>query len=72
MRVTRGQLAYELAHLRAKLALRDPDALRRLAVVQEAEPHPMFEVVPGETEVWEVGARHGVVLTRPSRERDLK
>ncbi|HET7834139.1 MAG TPA: pyrimidine dimer DNA glycosylase/endonuclease V [Gallionella sp.] len=53
MTVTRGQLAYELAHLRAKLATRDPAALQRIADVVEPEPHPLFEVVPGEVEAWE-------------------
>ena len=31
--VTRGQLIYELGHLRAKLMLRDPAALQRIAAV---------------------------------------
>ena len=53
MTVTRGQLLYELAHLRAKLAGRNPDALQHLAAVAEPEPHPLFEVVSGETESWE-------------------
>ncbi len=53
MTVTRGQLAYELAHLRAKLATRDPAALQRIADVAEPESHPLFEVVPGEVEAWE-------------------
>ena len=52
--VTRGQMEYELAHLRAKLVLRDPAALQRMAGVNELEPHPLFEVVPGEVEAWEV------------------
>ncbi len=53
MTVTRGQLVYEFAHLRAKLATRDPAALQRIADVVEPEPHPLFEVVPGEVEAWE-------------------
>jgi hypothetical protein len=52
--VTRGQMDYELAHLRAKLKLRDPVALQRIAAVNEPEPHPLFEVVAGEVEAWEV------------------
>jgi hypothetical protein len=54
MAVTRGQMDYELAHLRAKLMLRDPDALQRIAAVKEPEPHPLFGVVAGDVEVWEV------------------
>lgn len=52
--VARGQMAYELAHLQAKLALRDPAALQRIAGVDEPEPHPLFEVIEGDTEAWEV------------------
>lgn len=52
--VTRGQLAYEFAHLRAKLAARDPEALRRIAGLARPEPHPLFDVVSGEVEAWEV------------------
>ncbi len=54
MTVTRGQLAYELAHLRAKLAARDAEAFRRIAEVEEPEPHPLFDVVAGGVEDWEV------------------
>ena len=44
---TEGQLAFEWAHLRAKLALRSPG---RLAVCQDLllpEPHPLFTIQPG-------------------------
>lgn len=52
--VTRGQLDYELAHLRAKLKLRDPVALQRIISVYEPEPHPLFKAVTGDIEPWEV------------------
>jgi hypothetical protein len=52
--VTRGQMAYELAHLRAKLKLRDPDALQRVAGVTEPELNRLFRVVEGDVEAWEV------------------
>ena len=52
--VTSGQMDYELAHLRAKLSVRDPAALQRIAAVQEPEPHPMFKIVAGDVEAWEV------------------
>lgn len=52
--VTEGQLAHELAHLRAKLEVRDP---ARIAALPEApglpDPHPLFRVVPGGVEDWE-------------------
>lgn len=50
--VNDGQLAYELAHLRAKLAVRDPAAHGRLPLQPEA--HPLFKVVAGGVEDWEV------------------
>lgn len=56
MTVTSGQMAYELAHLRAKLVLRDPAELLRIACLSAVEPHPLFVVVPGEVESWEVVA----------------
>jgi hypothetical protein len=53
LRVTRGQLAAEKAHLLAKLARRDPD---RVAALQGARPplaHPLFTVVAGPKADWE-------------------
>jgi hypothetical protein len=52
--VTSGQMGYELAHLRAKLAVRDSATWQRIAVVEQPEPHPLFVVVQGEVEDWEV------------------
>lgn len=50
--VNDGQVAYELQHLRTKLALRDPAALARLP--ERPEVHPLFRVVEGGIEEWEV------------------
>ena len=50
--VTDGQVAYETQHLKNKLTLRDPAALGRLPV--EPDVHPLFRVVRGEIESWEV------------------
>lgn len=52
--VTCGQMNYELAHLRAKLELRDPAALQRITALIAPEPHPLFSVVAGDVEAWEV------------------
>jgi len=52
--VTRGQLVYELDHLRAKLAQRDPGALQRISGLEMPEPHPSFEVLDGGVEKWEI------------------
>jgi hypothetical protein len=55
--VTRGQLAYEREHLLSKLAARDPGRRAALAVEAAFEPHPLFRIVEGGVEAWEVGAR---------------
>ena len=52
--VTRGQLRYEAAHLRAKLAARDRRAYDALAPITEPEPHPLFYAVAGAVEPWEI------------------
>jgi hypothetical protein len=58
--VTAGQLAHELAHLRAKLAGRSPAWHAKLADVVSPDPHPLFYVVPGGIERWErLGLRNG-------------
>lgn len=51
--VTTGQLALEWTHLRAKLAVRDPDRARRWRDVQVPQPHPLFFRVDGPVEPWE-------------------
>jgi Pyrimidine dimer DNA glycosylase len=53
MRVTRGQLEYELAHLRRKLRIRDRARLRLLKGIQP-RAHPILRVVAGGVESWEV------------------
>lgn len=52
--VTDGQMAYELAHLKAKLKVRDVGALARLEQVSPLQPHPLFEVAAGEVADWEI------------------
>jgi hypothetical protein len=54
--VARGQLDYELAHLRRKLAARAPDAAAALRGLAQPDPHPLFRVVEGPVEEWEKGA----------------
>jgi len=53
LRVTTGQLLYELEHLRRKLKARDPAKSRELRRVQLPEPHPLFRAAKGEVEAWE-------------------
>lgn len=52
--VTRGQLEFEFEHLTVKLKSRAPERSLELMDVVLVEPHPLFVVVPGETETWEV------------------
>ena len=54
MKVTAGQLDYEMAHLLKKLKVRDP--MRYSAIdhtVDVVIPHPMFVVKDGPVELWE-------------------
>ena len=51
--VTRGQIDYELAHLKQKLKSRDTPSLKRLNAVKSPEAHPLFIIVPGAIEAWE-------------------
>lgn len=53
--VTDGQLAYEAAHLRRKLALRSPDWLATLDLpAEKPAPHPLFKIVHGGVAEWEI------------------
>ena len=54
---TSGQLRYEWRHLQAKLAARDEPWLRQIVRRGRLEAHPLFRVVPGPVEPWEVRAR---------------
>lgn len=51
---TRGQLAYEWAHLKRKLRERDPDRWQTVRGETSPQPHPLFRIVPGAVEPWEV------------------
>lgn len=52
--VTTGQLEYETMHLLGKLHRRDPERYQRFKGVKMFDPHPMFVVVEGDIEEWEV------------------
>ncbi len=52
--VTSGQMAYEWAHLLAKLQKRSPDQhLKLLGSTEVPEPHPLFTVCAGAVAAWE-------------------
>jgi hypothetical protein len=55
--VTDGQLAYEWQHLRAKVRERSPHVRADLGSGGTPRAHPLFTVVPGAVEDWEVRSR---------------
>lgn len=52
--VTSGQVEYEIAHLKKKLEIRDTEKLKSLESASEIALHPLFEVVSGDIEAWEI------------------
>ena len=55
--VTGGQLAHEWDHLMRKLAVRNAELHERWRTLRSPECHPLFQLVPGDVEPWERGAR---------------
>jgi hypothetical protein len=51
--VPTGQMLYEWAHLKTKLARRDPARLAQISGIEMPECHPLFELVAGNVEPWE-------------------
>jgi hypothetical protein len=54
LNVTCGQIHYEALHLGTKLKTRDPFRYKQFISIKEAESHPLFRVVEGEVEKWEI------------------
>ena len=52
--VTRGQIDYEYRHLLNKLRVRDKSRLEEFSRLISIESHPLFEVIEGEVEKWEI------------------
>ncbi len=52
--VTKGQLHYEFEHLLKKLKNRDQDLYRKFENLYDVEPNPLFNVVIGDIEDWEI------------------
>ncbi len=67
--VTRGQLTYELGHLKAKLQRRDPAWWEQIKSLTRPTPHPLFRIKPGPIEDWEVVTT--ALSRRPSKLRTL-
>ena len=51
---SQGQLDYEWTHLKAKLRVRDPYLLSTMEPIARPDPHPLFRIVPGLVEGWEI------------------
>jgi hypothetical protein len=51
---TRGQLLYEWKHLKEKLKARDEKKYDEINSVEEPEAHPIFKIIEGEVEDWEI------------------
>ena len=51
--VQKGQLIYELDHLKKKLKNRDLNAYQRIIKTKHPDPNPIFEVIDGGVESWE-------------------
>ena len=54
LKVSSGQMHYELRHLRAKLKLRAPKDYARLERLRRPRAHPLFRVVRGGVAAWEI------------------
>ena len=52
--VTKGQIRYELNHLIKKLKNRDIIALDKIKNVASPDPNPIFNVIEGDIEPWEI------------------
>jgi len=56
---TKGQLLYEWKHLFEKLSQRAKEKVQELKGVRKPEAHPLFTIVPGKVEGWEVIKHQG-------------
>jgi hypothetical protein len=52
--VTKGQIAYELGHFLNKLKIRDPQKYQSLKSLRTFDPHPLFDLIEGNVEDWEI------------------
>jgi hypothetical protein len=52
--VTRRQIEHEMQHLLKKLKTRDTERYHRLLKETNIEPHPIFNIIEGEIEEWEI------------------
>ncbi len=52
--VSEGQIIFEFGHLLCKLKSREFDLYQKLKGTKTILPHPMFKIVKGEIEDWEI------------------
>jgi hypothetical protein len=52
--VTEGQINYEITHLLNKLEERDQWKFKALKKTRSFDPHPLFTIIEGDREDWEV------------------
>jgi hypothetical protein len=52
--VTKGQLQYETVHFLNKIKIRDPKKYEELKPLFSFDPHPLFIIIDGEPEDWEI------------------
>ena len=55
--VTRKQIEYERQHLLKKLKTRDTVRYHKLLKETKIEPHPLFTIIEGEIEEWEIAIK---------------
>jgi hypothetical protein len=58
IQTTSGQLDFEVEHLRKKLKKRSKKDYESFRVLKNVDPHPLFEIIPGEIEDWEKNSNH--------------
>ncbi len=52
--VTKGQIDFEGTHLLNKLKIRDKDRYKKLLRIEFCQTHPLFRIIDGGVEDWEV------------------
>jgi len=54
LQVTTGQMEFEKKHLLTKLSIRDKEKYDRLKSLKQIDQHPMFKIIKGDIEKWEI------------------
>ncbi|HTS45712.1 MAG TPA: pyrimidine dimer DNA glycosylase/endonuclease V [Puia sp.] len=56
IKITRGQIDYEIKHLMKKLSTRDPKKYKEIRKIKSFNCHPLFRIVDGPVASWEISA----------------